>query len=77
MQIAKRPLVISLFAVALAALVYSRARATETTTYTYDALGRVTQSSHAGTVNNGQQTTYTHDAAGNRQNTTTTGASSP
>ena len=53
------------------------AGATETVTYTYDALARVIQVVHAGTVNNGQQTTYKHDAAGNRQNTTTTGAASP
>jgi hypothetical protein len=58
----------------LAAILISSAFATETITFTYDALGRLTQSAHAGTVNNGQQTTYTLDAAGNRTNTTTSGA---
>lgn len=58
----------------LAALLASSAFATETITFTYDALGRLTQSAHSGSVNNGQQTTYTLDPAGNRTNTTTTGA---
>jgi YD repeat-containing protein len=53
----------------------SKVWATETITYAYDALGRLTTSAHSGSVNNGQQTTYTLDAAGNRTNTTTTGAS--
>jgi YD repeat-containing protein len=58
-----------------AALLYSPAIATETITFTYDALGRLTQSSHTGSINNGQQTTYALDAAGNRINTTTSGVS--
>lgn len=58
----------------LAILFTSPAWATETITFTYDALGRLTQSTHSGSVNNGQQTTYTLDPAGNRTNTTTTGA---
>lgn len=62
---------------AIFGLVIAPASATETVTYTYDALGRVTQSSHTGSVNSGLQTTYTHDPASNRTNTTTTGASSP
>lgn len=49
--------------------------ATETTTYTYDALGRLVESNTSGTVNNGLKTQATLDAAGNRQNYTVTGAS--
>lgn len=50
------------------------AQAAETVTYGYDALGRLITVSHAGTVNNGQQTSYTYDSADNRTNVTTTGA---
>ena len=53
----------------------STAHASETVTYTYDALGRLVAVAHSGTVNNGQQTTYTYDSADNRTNVTTTGAS--
>jgi hypothetical protein len=49
--------------------------ATETITYTYDALGRLVAVVHSGTVNNGQQTVYAIDPADNRTNVTTTGAS--
>jgi YD repeat-containing protein len=62
-------------AIILLVLSSSSAWATETISYVYDALGRVTQSSHSGGPQNGQQTTYTIDPAGNRKNTTTTGAS--
>jgi hypothetical protein len=48
--------------------------ANETVTYTYDALGRLTQVSHAGTVNNGLQASYIYDAADNRTNVTVSGA---
>jgi chitodextrinase len=40
----------------------------ETTTYTYDALGRLTQVN--GSANGGSVVTYTYDAAGNRTQTT-------
>jgi hypothetical protein len=59
---------------ALAAVSSSPAWATETITYTYDALGRLVTVVHTGTVNNNQQTVYTHDPADNRTNVTTTGA---
>jgi hypothetical protein len=61
-------------AAALAATLSSPAWATETVTYTYDALGRLIKVVHTGTVNNNQQTVYTHDPADNRTNVTTTGA---
>ena len=52
----------------------SRASATETITYTYDARGRLIKVVHTGTVNNNVQTEYTHDKADNRTNVKTTGA---
>ena len=60
---------------ALFLLVIAPCGATETVTLCYDALGRVTRATHAGSVNNGQQTIYKLDAAGNRVTTTTSGAS--
>jgi uncharacterized protein RhaS with RHS repeats len=65
------------FAVAglLLAFGVSAANASETVTYTYDALGRLVTVAHSGSVNNGQQTTYGYDSADNRTNVTTTGAS--
>jgi YD repeat-containing protein len=48
--------------------------ASETITYTYDALGRLVKVVHTGTVNNNQQTVYSIDPADNRTNVTTTGA---
>jgi YD repeat-containing protein len=48
--------------------------ATETITYTYDALGRLVTVVHSGTVNNNMQTVYATDPADNRANATTTGA---
>jgi hypothetical protein len=46
--------------------VVSAAQASETVTYSYDALGRLTASSSSGTVNNGATSTIGYDAAGNR-----------
>ncbi|MDO7833669.1 hypothetical protein Q4610_01295 [Sphingobium sp. HBC34] len=40
--------------------------AASTTTYSYDALGRLVQSSTTGAVNNGVQMSTTYDAADNR-----------
>jgi hypothetical protein len=51
------------------------ASAGETTSYSYDALGRLTASGRSGTVNNGLQQSYSHDAADNRSNLTVTGSS--
>lgn len=50
------------------------ASATETTTYTYDAKGRLVQVGHAGSINDGLATSYTYDAADNRSNVTTINA---
>lgn len=49
------------------------AHATETTTYVYDAKGRLVQAAHSGNVNNGVTTSYAHDNADNRTNVTTSG----
>jgi Calx-beta domain len=49
----------------------------EVTTYSYDALGRMIDSSTAGTVNSGLQTGIVYDAAGNRTNYTVTGSTAP
>lgn len=46
--------------------------ASETITYTYDALGRLIAVARAGTINNGASATYTYDPANNRTNVTTT-----
>jgi hypothetical protein len=50
------------------------ALASETTTYTYDALGRLISSASSGTVNNGLATTIAYDPAGNRACYGVTGA---
>lgn len=62
---------------ALAMALPSAAFATETITYTYDALGRLTQSSSAGSVNSGLTAAVTYDAAGNRKTYTATNATNP
>lgn len=43
------------------------AGASETVTYSYDALGRLVAVQHSGTVNNGQAQSLCYDAAGNRR----------
>lgn len=51
---------------ALLAVIAPEAVATETKTYTYDALGRLVSQVSTGTVNANQAHTYCYDAAGNR-----------
>ncbi len=46
----------------------------ETINYTYDARGRLTNVSHAGSVNNNLQTNYTYDKADNRATVNVTGS---
>ena len=48
--------------------------ATETITYTYDALGRLVQVARSGSINNGVTGSYAYDAADNRTQVTVTGA---
>jgi YD repeat-containing protein len=50
------------------------ASAQETTTYTYDALGRVKTVTHAGGPASGVSSTYSYDPASNRTNVTVNGA---
>src|SRR5438128_1369898 len=64
---------------ALAALVLfsclalpSPTKASETITYSYDALGRLVTVARSGTVNNGVSSSYTYDQADNRTNVTVT-----
>lgn len=52
------------------------ASAASTTTYTYDALGRLTNASTTGTVNNGVQMSTTYDPADNRTTYQVTGSAS-
>jgi YD repeat-containing protein len=59
---------ISAFGVLL--LTGTAAQASETITYTYDALGRLVQVTRSGTVNNGASALYTYDPANNRTNVT-------
>lgn len=50
--------------------------AASTTTYTYDALGRLVQASTTGTINNGVQMSTTYDATDNRATYQVTGSTS-
>jgi hypothetical protein len=56
-----------LTAIGVAALGQCPAIASETITYKYDPLGRLTQASSAGTINNGIQSNYCFDPADNRR----------
>ncbi len=58
------------------ALTPNIARASSTTTYTYDALGRLVAANTSGTVNNGLSVTTTYDAADNRTTQVVTGGAS-
>lgn len=60
--------------VACAFLFAPAAVAQETTTYSYDALGRLRTTSTTGGQNNGTTNQVEFDRAGNRTNYTTTGA---
>jgi len=53
------------------------AQVAETIGYTYDALGRLTNVAHTGTVNNNVNAAYTLDPAGNRSNVTVTTTAPP
>lgn len=45
----------------------------ETINYTYDAQGRLTNVTHAGSINNNIQANYTYDKASNRVTVNVTG----
>lgn len=60
-------------AAALALLPAVAAHAGETTTYTYDAKGRLTNVAHSGGPNDGANSAYKFDAADNRTSVALTG----
>jgi YD repeat-containing protein len=55
-------------------MIAAPAYAGTTTTYSYDALGRLTNVSTTGSVNNGAQMSTTYDAADNRVTYQVTGS---
>ena len=59
------------------ALMASPAWSGETTTYAYDALGRLTGVGTAGGPASGQASSIAYDPAGNRSNVTVTGVGAP
>lgn len=63
-----------LFLAGSAIAICAAAEAEETTTYSYDALGRLVATSSSGTVNDGIATSVGYDPAGNRSTYTVTGA---
>jgi len=58
----------------MASMAVTRADASETITYSYDALGRLTQASSSGTVNNGLSIATAYDNANNRSSHTVSGS---
>lgn len=69
-----RSRLLRLASILVLALFASLAYASETTTYTYDAHGRLVAVDHDGTVNDNVSVSYSYDKAGNRTNVTVTGA---
>ncbi|MGZ8287289.1 MAG: Ig-like domain-containing protein [Allosphingosinicella sp.] len=53
------------------------AQSSETVTYSYDSLGRLTKVARSGTVNNGVTADYSYDASDNRTNVTVAAGSPP
>jgi len=70
----QRSAILFLCALPSVAATSSPAFAQETTTYTYDALGRIVTVNRSGGPANGTAAEYTYDAAGNRTLVSTTGA---
>jgi len=62
---------------AAASLIPSIAHASSSTTYSYDALGRLVATGTTGTVNNGVATATAYDKADNRSTYAVTGAPKP
>ena len=61
----------------VAGLLASSAMASETISYSYDALGRLVQVARSGAVNNGVSESYSYDPANNRTNVTVSGVPAP
>jgi RHS Repeat len=55
-------------------IIPNAAHGAETTTYSYDARGRLIKVIRTGTVNNNVQIVYTHDKANNRKTVVVTGS---
>jgi len=70
----RKKLAARLFLATSSCALATAALASETTTYTYDALGRLVATNSSGTVNNGLATTIAYDPAGNRSCYSVTGA---
>ena len=69
-----RRILLGLRVYAVGSLMAAPAAASETINYSYDELGRLTQSWSTGTVNNGVTQTTTYDPAGNRSSYSVTGS---
>ncbi|MES2444198.1 MAG: hypothetical protein V4574_15330 [Pseudomonadota bacterium] len=61
-------------ALGLATAAASNSFGNETINYNYDARGRLTNVSHAGSINNNLQANYTYDKADNRETVNVTGS---
>jgi hypothetical protein len=70
----RRTVAARLFLATSSCALATAAVASETVTYSYDALGRLVATSSSGTVNNGLATTIAYDPAGNRSCYTVAGA---
>lgn len=75
-KLCKSPPALTTICAWLAIVNVAPVNAASTTTYTYDALGRLVQANSTGTVNNGAQMTTTYDAADNRTTYQVTGSAS-
>lgn len=71
-----RPIVAASMAIS-AVIVAQRSDAQETTTYTYDELGRLVETDTAGGPNDAVETSLDYDDAGNRTSYEVTGSSNP
>ncbi|MBU0832083.1 MAG: hypothetical protein KKH33_06835, partial [Alphaproteobacteria bacterium] len=67
-------LLVAIFCLFTDAALPSRAQASDTIIYSYDALGRLVGTANTGGVNAGVTTSTSYDAAGNRTNQTVVGA---
>jgi hypothetical protein len=61
----------------IAALCAAAAMASETTTYTYDARGRLVKVVRTGSVNNNVSASYSYDKADNRTNVNVVSPNAP
>ena len=69
-----RRTIIELVSTAIITAIAGVAAASETVTYSYDALGRLVKTQHAGSINNNVISNYVYDPAGSRNQVQVTGA---